>query len=215
MGESAEITGTARGAASAARILEVAQELFSQRGFTGVSIIQIAEAAGVSKANVFHHFRNKSELYKAVLTAANDEFDKRLDELARDRSVSLESFEDYMYADIESRLGGNQGTLLVRALLDHENEENYRIVENLLSRQLQRLVDHIPYFHEDVGIREEVDTRALAIVLTASKFMYLLLRPYMSANDRSVLTPERFSKQVGEVLCRGALNSAEAASDGH
>lgn len=214
MSERVEVAGTTRGAASAARILEVAQALFSQRGFTGVSVIEIAKAAGVSKANVFHHFRNKGELYKAVLTVANDQFDERLDELERDRSASLESFEDFMLADIESRLGGSQATLLVRALLDYENEENFRIVEKLLSRQLQRLVDRIPYFHEDAGIRDEVDARAVAIVLTASKFMYLLLRPYMSAHDRSVLTPQRFSQQVGEILCRGALKPMEASLDG-
>ena len=52
------------------RILEAAESLFSERGFDAVSMSDIAAAAGVCKANVFHHFTSKNELYIAVLRNA-------------------------------------------------------------------------------------------------------------------------------------------------
>ena len=55
---------------SADRILRAAETLFAKHGFGAVSMSAIARRAGVSKANVFHHFATKQALYLAVLTAA-------------------------------------------------------------------------------------------------------------------------------------------------
>jgi AcrR family transcriptional regulator len=50
------------------RILESASVLFAERGFRGVSISDVAEAAGLVKSAIYHHFENKEALYLAVLT---------------------------------------------------------------------------------------------------------------------------------------------------
>jgi TetR/AcrR family transcriptional regulator len=49
------------------QIIQVAIELFSQRGFGGTTTKQIAEAAGVSEAIIFRHFATKHDLYNAIL----------------------------------------------------------------------------------------------------------------------------------------------------
>ena len=49
------------------RIVDVSTVLFARRGIDGVSIAEIALAAGVSKANVMHHFGSKNGLYAACL----------------------------------------------------------------------------------------------------------------------------------------------------
>ena len=54
----------------AQRILRIAAPLFAVKGFSGVSINDIAEAVGGSKANIFHHFPNKQALYLAAIGSA-------------------------------------------------------------------------------------------------------------------------------------------------
>jgi AcrR family transcriptional regulator len=49
------------------QILQVAINLFSQRGFSGTTTKEIARAAGVSEAMVFRHYATKHELYHAIL----------------------------------------------------------------------------------------------------------------------------------------------------
>lgn len=49
------------------QILRIAVQLFSQRGFSGTTTREIAQAAGVSEAMVFRHFATKDELYTAIL----------------------------------------------------------------------------------------------------------------------------------------------------
>jgi TetR/AcrR family transcriptional repressor of nem operon len=49
------------------RILHEAEQLFFARGLKGVSMDDVAAAAGVKKANLFHYYRSKEALEVAVL----------------------------------------------------------------------------------------------------------------------------------------------------
>jgi TetR/AcrR family transcriptional regulator len=51
-------------------ILDAATELFAERGFAGVSIQEIADAAETHKTTVLYHFGTKEALYTEVLDAA-------------------------------------------------------------------------------------------------------------------------------------------------
>lgn len=48
-------------------ILHAALELFSDRGYSGVTTKDIAEAASVSEMTIFRHFRTKRDIFKGVL----------------------------------------------------------------------------------------------------------------------------------------------------
>lgn len=55
------------------RIMAAAGELFAERGFTGTSMDDIAEAAGVSKGTIFYNYKNKADLFeKLVSTSAGE-----------------------------------------------------------------------------------------------------------------------------------------------
>jgi len=49
------------------RILKTASELFSEFGFLGVSMEDIAKRLNITKAALYYHFRSKKELYLQVL----------------------------------------------------------------------------------------------------------------------------------------------------
>jgi len=48
-------------------ILAAARRLFAVHGFAETSVREIAAAAGVSKAAIYHHFRDKNRLYRELL----------------------------------------------------------------------------------------------------------------------------------------------------
>lgn len=51
-------------------ILQVAADLFARRGYDGVGVRQIADAAGILGGSLYHHFQSKRELYVEVHGAA-------------------------------------------------------------------------------------------------------------------------------------------------
>jgi len=49
------------------RILREARLLFTAQGYAAVSMQQIADAAAVNKATLYHHFRDKEDLFLSVM----------------------------------------------------------------------------------------------------------------------------------------------------
>jgi TetR/AcrR family transcriptional regulator len=61
---------TPQGAQTAERILDAAELLFSERGFEGTGLREVARAAGIRAPSLYNHFPNKEALYAAVLERA-------------------------------------------------------------------------------------------------------------------------------------------------
>lgn len=57
-------------------LLNISQNLFSQKGYDEVSVEEICRTAGVSKGGFYHHFSSKEELFLELL----DQWLSRLDE---------------------------------------------------------------------------------------------------------------------------------------
>jgi AcrR family transcriptional regulator len=59
-------TNAERAEATRAVLIEVAQRLFGERGYAAVATEEIVRAANVTRGALYHHFRGKRELFKAV-----------------------------------------------------------------------------------------------------------------------------------------------------
>ncbi|MEM1082588.1 MAG: TetR/AcrR family transcriptional regulator [Verrucomicrobiota bacterium] len=89
------------GAATRQRLLEAAEELFSERGFEAVSVRDITELAGANVAAVNYHFNGRDQLVDQVMeryiNPVNEERLARLETLERKagrKPVALEELLD-------------------------------------------------------------------------------------------------------------------------
>jgi AcrR family transcriptional regulator len=57
-----------------AEVCEVAERLFAEQGFEGVSLRALSDALGVSRMTPYRYFRDKAEIFAAVRTAAYNRF---------------------------------------------------------------------------------------------------------------------------------------------
>jgi AcrR family transcriptional regulator len=62
-----------------ARILRAARRLFADKGYADASLGEVASRAGVTKGGLYHHFRDKRDLFAAVF----DELERELEVAAR------------------------------------------------------------------------------------------------------------------------------------
>ncbi|MGE5623422.1 MAG: TetR/AcrR family transcriptional regulator [Methanocella sp.] len=136
------------------RIFDVAVDLFSRRGYAGVSIRDIAREVGIKESSVYHHFRSKEEILAAILerceaataaTIPTDEFTVEL--------LSAMEPEEFFRRGMEKSL--QFGTA-------PEIEKILRIVmnEQFRSRRAREIV--LQTIHRPLAFVEEVLTRLIA-----------------------------------------------------
>ena len=96
-------------------ILEAALEVFSNHGFRGATIDQIAEAAGMSKPNLLYYFRRKEDIHLTLLQRLLDtwlaplrELDDIGDPITEIRSYIRRKLEMARDFPRESRLFANE-----------------------------------------------------------------------------------------------------------
>jgi TetR/AcrR family transcriptional regulator len=66
------------------RILDAAEDLFAERGYSATSLADVADRVGMRSPSLYNHFKNKEALYQAVLERLLKIFSAPLDELARE-----------------------------------------------------------------------------------------------------------------------------------
>lgn len=120
------------------QILAAGLELFAKHGFEGVSVHAIAEKAGVSKANVFHHFASKEALYLAVLRSASMRWS---DEIAR-ATRTADTFPPRLQSMVNCIVHKlcaepNESRLLLREILENGALRGRQLNDEVFSRNFE------------------------------------------------------------------------------
>lgn len=141
------------------RLLDIAEQLFAERGFYGVSIAAIASEVGFTKQGLLHYFNSKENLYGAIVQRISDDFQDHQREALQASEDPAERLEKFYAALAEPTETNVQRTrLLMRELLD--NNERAAKAENWYLRPfLDRLISMV----KDVNKSEKLsDAEALA-----------------------------------------------------
>ncbi|HRY43471.1 MAG TPA: helix-turn-helix domain-containing protein [Thermoanaerobaculia bacterium] len=199
---------------SRAQILEAALELFSRQGYRGTSIRDISKAASVSTGSVYHHFRDKEELFDTLLSQywaaiespdfpfnralASGAFPDRLEELAEAAEASVRAWERHValiYVDVVEMQGTH--------------------IQRFYSGMAERFAAFLRRYHaqDDFEARLTPDVSPLSAVMLASR---IFLQYY--AVERLFHVPDQFGKpskeairDISEILRRGMLRERRPA----
>jgi len=160
-------------APGARRIDSAARRLFASRGYAGTSMAEIAAAAGVSKATVFHHYRSKRELYEALLGDAFAGFRDQVIPLLDTERDLQDSLREFAAAHLD-RLTRMQGTmrLIAREMLSGTAASSDLFAGTEISRNFSLLVEELRRGQDRGTVRADVDPGlAVFLVLAANWFL--------------------------------------------
>ncbi len=195
---------------AAERILTAAQRLFADHGYDGVSMRDIAEAADVSKANVFHHFKSKAELYRLILDEYTNEF-RQLLTLLRTNDGSIEQiltdFTDAYIQQLSAR--PEVARLILRQLLTGKTSDpNRDHFEALVAERFDEACEAFADFQRAGRLAPDVDPRALTQTLLSGHLMLFVLRNVAerSRHGKALAGTQQYSRNVLDIILHGVLS---------
>jgi TetR/AcrR family transcriptional regulator len=152
------------------KIMKAATIVFSRRGFDGARIVEIAERAGLPKANVYYYFGSKEEIYDAVIAHLIQGWDDALKHISLDRDpiASLEAYVraklDYSRRNVEESRVFAAEILRGGQFLSRKDRDHMRVV----TRRHAEIVDQ----WIASGKLRPVDPRHLFIILWSATQFY-------------------------------------------
>jgi TetR/AcrR family acrAB operon transcriptional repressor len=103
-------------------LLDAAEAVFEQRGVAGTSLQEVAEAAGVTRGAVYWHFRDKADLYNAMMDRAVLPFEEQWLQAAADDAADPMGRLRELLLDILGKVAGDERLQRVLAISTHKVE---------------------------------------------------------------------------------------------
>jgi TetR/AcrR family transcriptional regulator len=110
---------------TADRILEAAEDLFAEKGYSATSLGDVADRVGIRSPSLYNHFKNKEALYAAVLDRLLTDFSAPLQELESGQVTNERIFQWLETIVRQHHANPNLARLLQHAALSggpHTNE---------------------------------------------------------------------------------------------
>lgn len=201
-----------------AEILASATDLFGEAGFDAVSISTIARRAGTSKANVFHHFGSKEQLYLEVMRAACKLFSRAVEEAGNDGHDCAERLRTLIRRDIElMRANPDRSHLIMREVLESGESRGRALASEVFEDQFSELVALFEEGCAAGSFRSDVPAGLAATVMVACNvflFQSQNVLRHLPGVD-FVDDPDRYAALVSDLMLDGLRRRSESVKKGN
>ncbi len=159
------------------KLLAAATRLFAEKGFAGVSIRQLAEAAGVNSAMISYYYGGKEGLYEAVLITQYERLLKKFEAVAALEAPVDEKIRQY--AEV-IRLTHTADQPLMARLIQGELTSPTacmeKVVRNYTSRIARIVSGIVQQGVEDGEFRQDIPPLFATLALAGMLNFYFILR---------------------------------------
>ena len=189
------------------RILRSAAALFRQRGFNGTSMQDLAEAVGITKSSLYHHFSSKQALLSEILSNTVDRVTPAVREIAESKRPASE------------RLRRAVTRHVVELIRDRDNvacfiEEGRFLVPERMSAYVAKRDDYEQHFRRIVadgiasGEFRDTDVRLASLAILG--MCNWVARWYRADGDH---TPDEIAAQFGDTAVFGLVAGREGRAE--
>jgi AcrR family transcriptional regulator len=176
---------------SRSALLQAARELMAERGPEAVTVVAVAQRAGLNRSTAYQHFRNREQLLRAV----SDAFAREVREMfvqRRDFGEQVDFFVDYFrdHPDI--------ARIWMFGLLSEQRESTTEGWSDYVSA-MERLAG-------SPRSQDGVDAEMLGVIgVSAALVWSLMARQRTDDAERARLETRRFARELKRLFLFGAL----------
>jgi AcrR family transcriptional regulator len=195
-------TAASEGVDRRQEILMIAAGLFAKRGFDGVSVREIAEAAGIMGGSLYHHFTSKKEIYLEVHGMALTQAAARITAAFQDQHDPWERLKAAIAQHLALQLAPDSLTMpLMGDLSAMRGEMRVEIVRQRDDFEMiyKRLIAALPLRPQ---VDREIYRLSLLSLLNSAPFWYRTGR----------LTPAAIAEQFAEIFRDAAIGIGAPAN---
>ena len=148
-------------------ITQVAQNIFSRHGLLKTTVDEIAKAARMGKASLYHYFQSKEEIFKEVVKQEN----KFLREKIREAIINEDTPQKKMKIYILKKMEYLKELVNINSALKDEYLEHYAFIEKIRgknSREELYTIREILQDGEDKGIFDISDIELTAFAIASA-----------------------------------------------
>jgi AcrR family transcriptional regulator len=146
-------------------LIAVARRMFAAAGYDGTGTEQIVAEAQVTRGALYHHFRDKADLFRAVMEEAAGEVARRLtDDQTQSEGSPLDQISDGVSAFLDVCVGGDFQRIV---LIDGPRVLGEQAWDQLVERYGRALLEEWLTRAITAGDMEPVPVRPLARLLIA------------------------------------------------
>lgn len=190
-------------------ILAAAERLFCRHGYQGVSMNQVAREACVSKANVFHHFGSKEDLYLEVIRNVRSALTREILAIAQEPSGVEQVLSQVAQAELRHLFEhSDQVRLFMRECLEPRPERSKLLAEKVFGSTFAELVTSLNAAQQRGEMRADVSASFPVMVLVAACVFFFqnadVLR-HLPGADAALTDPETFTRELVHLLVHGLL----------
>lgn len=79
------------------QIVENAISLFSENGYEGTTLNQIASSVDIKKASLYYHYANKEEIYRSCVNTCINYFTTFIEDTQKNSLYSIEDLQEFLF----------------------------------------------------------------------------------------------------------------------
>ncbi|WP_229208735.1 TetR/AcrR family transcriptional regulator [Dyadobacter luticola] len=186
------------------QIIEVAEQLFAQKGFAGTSVRDIAQEADVNVSMISYYFGSKEKLIEALFQLRMNQSRSRLETLLMDEDLVPMQKINILIDSVIDRLMGNQcfHNIMLREQLS--SERTPIISEYILSLKLRNmeLMQRLINEGQDAGVfRKNIDMGLMSTTLYGTINYAIATQDfYKKINNLESMSEEDFQRYLKRKL---------------
>jgi TetR/AcrR family transcriptional regulator len=198
-------------------ILDAAIRLFSECGYDGVSMRQIAAAAGVSKSNIYHHFASKEALYLGILHGSAQHLSEIVEDLAEGQGNFQQRLRVFAEAHLD-HLFANDTTLrlVLREAFSGNEEKSRMVVDQVVGGIFSRMVAIFQAGQAAGILRADLDPGLCATLLMGANLFFFQAQGMLRLIPEAGFAQDAagFNRQMADVMLNGMLSQEYAKEMG-
>ena len=179
-------------------ILKAATLVFSERGYEGVSMRNIADAVNISAPALYNHFNDKQSLYIAAITESFENKSELLLHALAGTAEPIVRLEKFVYQLCEVLHDDPEFRRLVqRELLDGDEKRLRFLAQEVFGLSFQQLMDLVR------ELKPDCDAHNLAVIIIGMIHKPFELKPlvrFFSGSQPEHDNPSYITKQVMAIL---------------